>query len=228
MKLKKKKVIKKYLLIIILICINTYVIINYIGKRITPVINDLVIKTVNKNVYSFIFNTFSKDVMTSVDVNDILYFTMNKDGDIIAVDYRFDKAYQVLSDSLNTLFINVNDNMKMDSVYYDGHKEMFFVPLGIISKNVLLSNMGSKIPCKVVYLNDIQMGFKTKVSNYGINNVLVELYVVIETKNNLINPIGTVEFGDKREIVVASKVIMGSVPGIYGGQIEKSSAIVSS
>lgn len=227
MKLRRKKVIRKYLLVIILICINTYLIINYIGKKITPVINDLVVKTVNKSMYAYIFNTFNKEVMTSVDVNDILYFTMNKDGDIIAVDYRFDKAYQVLSDSLNTLFINVN-NMKMDSVYYDGHRKMFFVPLGIISNNVLLSNMGSKIPCKVVYLTDVQMGFKTKVSNYGINNVLVELYVVIETKNNLINPIGTVEFGDKREVVVASKVIMGNVPGIYGGQIEKSSAIVSS
>lgn len=225
--MRRKKGLNKYVIIIFLICLNTYLIINYIGKKITPVIDDLVVKTVNKNMYSYIFNTFNKDVMTNVDINDILYLTMNKEGEIVAIDYRFDKAYQVLSDSLSTLYDNV-DNMKMDSVYYDGNKGMFFVPLGIVSNNVLLSNMGSKIPCKVVYLTDIQMGFKTKVSNYGINNVLMELYVVIETKNNLINPIGSMEFGDKREVVVASKVIMGNIPSIYGGQLEKSSAIVSS
>ena len=59
MKLRRKKVIRKYLLVIILICINTYLIINYIGKKITPVINDLVVKTVNKSMYAYIFNTFN-------------------------------------------------------------------------------------------------------------------------------------------------------------------------
>lgn len=227
MKMRRRKGINKYFVIIFLIFINTFFIINYVGNKITPIMDELVVKTVNKSMYSYIFNTFNKDVMTNVDINEILYLTVNKDGEILSIDYRFDKAYQVLSDSLNTLFANVN-NMKIDSVYYDENRDMFFVPIGIISNNVLLNNTGSKIPCKVVYLTDIQMGFKTKVSNYGINNVLMELYVVIETKNKLINPMEAHEFGEKREVVVASKVIMGNVPSIYGGQIEKSSAIVSS
>lgn len=227
MKMRRKKGINKCFVIIFLIFINTFLIINYIGNKMTPIMDELVVKSVNKSMYSYIFNTFNKEVMTNVDINEILYLTVNKEGEILSIDYRFDKAYQVLSDSLNTLFININD-MKIDSVYYDDNKGIFFVPVGIITNNVLLNNLGSKIPCKVVYLTDIQMGFKTKVSNYGINNVLMELYVVIETKNKLINPMETYEFGEKKEVVVASKVIMGNIPSIYGGQIEKSSAIVSS
>ena len=72
------------------------------------------------------------------------------------------------------------------------------------------------------------MGFKTKVTNYGVNNILVELYLVIETNNKMIVPYSEHQFGETYEIVLASKVIMGSVPLYYGDTIEKSSAIISS
>jgi hypothetical protein len=84
------------------------------------------------------------------------------------------------------------------------------------------------LSCKINFISDIDMGFKTKVSNYGVNNLLIELYVVIDVKSYIMSPSTYKEFGDTYEIIVASKVVVGKIPVYYGDSIEQSSAIVSS
>ena len=100
--------------------------------------------------------------------------------------------------------------------------------VGLINNNILLENLGFRIPCKVNFVNDIEINFKTKVTDYGLNNVLVELYLVVNVENDLLSPQGHETFKEDYEIVIASKVIMGRIPDYYGGMFEKSSSIVSS
>ena len=91
-----------------------------------------------------------------------------------------------------------------------------------------MDNLGFKIPCKINFISDIDMGFKTKVKNYGVNNLLVELYMVIDIKSFIMSPSTYKEFGETYEIIVASKIVMGRIPMYFGDSIEKSSSIVSS
>lgn len=227
MKMRRKRKYNIFIIIIISIFFISYLIISYVGNIITPKINDMVIKTVNKNIYKYVFNTFNKEIMNENALTDILVITKNNDDEIIAIDYNLHNAYTYLSDTVSKLYDNV-ENIEIDNVYFDGKKDIFFIPIGYVTNNILLSNLGSKVPCKVNLLTDVHIGFRTKVSNYGINNVLVELYVNIETKNSLINPLVEEEFGEKYEVIIASKVIVGRIPAYYGGEIVKSSAIVSS
>ena len=66
---------------------------------------------------------------------------------------------------------------------------------------------------------------KTKVSNYGLNNALVEVYVVIETKQQLVIPFTKKNLNFKYEILVSSYFINGKIPGIYSKNFEISSNI---
>jgi hypothetical protein len=52
--------------------------------------------------------------------------------------------------------------------------------------------------------------------------------MVIDVKNYIMSPSTYKEFGEKYEILVASKIVMGRIPSYYGNVIEKSSSIVSS
>jgi len=100
--------------------------------------------------------------------------------------------------------------------------------MGLIYNNVLLDNLGFRIPCKINFISDIDMGFKTRVKDYGVNNLLIEIYLVIDIKYYIMSPSTYKEFGETYEILVASKIVLGRIPMYYGGIMEKSSSIVSS
>ena len=81
---------------------------------------------------------------------------------------------------------------------------------------------------KVNVATDLRSNFKTSVKDYGINSVLVELYLVIEVNSWFVNPFNDGSFGDTYEYVISSKIVNGKIPDYFGGVLEKSSAIVSS
>ena len=74
----------------------------------------------------------------------------------------------------------------------------------------------------------MRSNFKTKVVNYGMNNVLVELYLVVKIESWFINPFDENKFGEEYEYIISSQIINGSIPQYFGGVIEKASSIVTS
>lgn len=226
MKLRKRKK-KNIIYTILLVILGVFLILNYIGKRITPRVVEIVEKNVNKSIYNYVFYVFSEEVLENENLLDIIKLKTNDEKEVVSIDYNFNIAYKYLNEGLNKLYEEIN-KLEPKINYYKGQNGVFFVPVGLINNNVLLENLGFKIPCKVNYINDVEINFKTRVSDYGLNNLLVELYLVVDIKNDLISPQGHEEFGKKYEIVVASKVIMGSIPEYYGGTIENSTPIVSS
>ena len=84
------------------------------------------------------------------------------------------------------------------------------------------------VPMKINVVSDMRSNFKTKVVNYGINNVLVELYLVIKIDSWFVNPFNENVFGEEYEYVISSQIINGIIPQYFGGVIEKSSSIVTS
>lgn len=227
MKFRKRRKKNNIFILLIIIVVNSLLIINFIGKRITPYIEQMVEKYVNRSVYNYVFYAFEREILTDEDLLNIINLNMNSEGEIISVDYKFNIAYDYLSDGMEKLYENISD-LQLDFNFYDGDNNIFFVPVGMANKNILLENMGFKVPCKIIFLSDIDMGFKTKVTNYGVNNILVELYLEINVQNDLISPSSFYEFGESYEMPIASKIVVGKIPVYYGDSIEKSSAIVSS
>ena len=60
------------------------------------------------------------------------------------------------------------------------------------------------------------------------DNLLIELYIVIDIKSYIMAPNSYKEFNNSYEIIAASKVVMGKIPLYFGDTMEQSSAIVSS
>ena len=226
MKLKKRKKNKVTTIIIMIVCC-TWMNIKYIGTRLLPHVENIVEKNVNRGIYNYVFNIFDKDTLENEELLDIITLNMNNEGEVISVDYKFNIAYKYLSDGMDTLYNNIS-NMKIDTDYDKTEDGIYFVPIGLTQNNMLLDYLGFKIPCKINYLSDIDMGFKTKVTDYGLNNILIELFLVINIKNDLMSPSSFHEFGNSYEMIIASKIVMGRISPYYGGTIEKSTAIVSS
>ena len=95
------------------------------------------------------------------------------------------------------------------------------------SNYALLSNLGPKIYVKVNFIGTMLTNIKSKITEYGINNALVELYVTIEVSQELISPVTDKEISLEYDVLIASQVINGSVPEFYGGIITEKSAALS-
>lgn len=226
MKLKSRKH-NNYILVVILIVVFTNYILNNIGNKLSYHIENIVVKNVDKSVYNYIFVTFDSEELGNPQLLDVINLNTNKEGEVVSVDYNLDIAYKYLSDSMNKLYDNITD-MSMDTLYKSGTNNVYYLPMGLIYNNVLVDHLGYKIPCKIDFISDIDMGFKTKVKNYGVNNLLIELYMVIDVKNHIMSPSSYKEFGNTYEVIVASKLVVGKIPIYYGDVLEKTSAIVSS
>lgn len=226
MRLKKRRK-TNYLMILILIIIFSRFILKDIGDNLAYHIENVVIKNVNKNVYNSIFFIFGSDELGDESLLNVIDLKMNKNDEVVSIDYKMNIAYDILSKSMTDLYNDIV-NLNMDSLYKSGINNVYYLPMGLMYNNVLMDNLGFKIPCKIDFISDIDMGFKTKVKDYGVNNLLIELYIVIDVKNFIMSPSTYKEFGEKYEILVASKVVMGRIPLYYGDTIEKSSSIVSS
>lgn len=226
MRLKKKRN-TNYIVVILIIVIFTRIMLKDIGDKLSYHIENIVIKNVNKNVYNSVFVIFGREELGSEELLNVINLNKNNDGEVISIDYKLDIAYDVLTDCMNSLYHEIT-MLDMDSLYKSGVNNIYYLPLGLIYNNVLLDNLGFKIPCKINFISDIDMGFKTKVKNYGVNNLLVELYMVIDIKSFIMSPSTYKEFGETYEIIVASKIVMGRIPMYFGDSMEKSSSIVSS
>ncbi len=226
MKLKKRHKIPRIIIIILTIIFLILYFAIKLTRELTPKINDVVIKITDNNVNNFLQTGFTKDIMTKLDIDKIININIyNKE--IISVDYKLNNVYQLLGDTINNLYNNLYE-LKINNQYYDYKTSTYNIPIGYLTDNVLFTNIGPKIKCKVELINKINVNFKTQIKNYGINNSLMELYLVIETQNKIINPLSDQEFKEEYEILIGSRMIIGKIPDYYNGIIESSSSIVSS
>ena len=164
----------------------------------------------------------------------------NNNGEIQTIDFNpiivnkfLTKTTNVVSNNLKNLEKgNIKDISFIDIDDYDINNlkngVISKIPMGIITNNVLLSNLGPKVPVKINMVGNVISNVETKVSNYGINSSLIQVFVKVEVTEEVIIPFQTKTIKVVNEIPVAMKVINGKVPEYYGsGRLSESSNILS-
>lgn len=240
-KLKQRKNIKvstKISTIILLIGISTYLFINYCSNKVLPVIMKEAKIDARKMAILVIKNSLNDEVLSTLE-DEMYNLNKNNNGEIQTIDFNpiivnkfLTKTTNVVSENLKNLEKGkIEDISFIDFEDYDSKKlkngVISEIPMGIISNNIFLSNLGPKIPVKINLIGNVVSNIETKVSNYGINNALVEIYVKVEVEEEVIIPFQTKTIKIVNNIPVAIKIINGNVPEYYGGRINESSNILS-
>ena len=99
--------------------------------------------------------------------------------------------------------------------------------MGAVSSNIYTTNLGPKIPVKINYVGYLASALRISLEDYGINNVLISIYIDCSITNELIIPSSKREVKNDYHILVASKIIQGKVPEYYGGMMETKSSILN-
>ena len=209
-----------YLFIISIYCFQLVLLVLFIiifslySKKLNPKLNDYIDFLVKDEIYKKVIK--SNNFITNEEVNDILYIDKNKSNEIVYLDYDIDKTYKLL-------------NKYIDSLKKDNSKsKILTVPFFIASDNIIISSLGPKIKFKYEIIDNVKGKIKTKVTDFGVNNALVEMYFELEIGYLVVIPMNKKESVLKTEILISSKIINGKVPTFYGKNIFKESSVSTS
>ena len=184
------------------------------SKKLNPKLNDYIDFLVKDEIYKKVIK--SNNFITNEEINDILYIDKNNSNEIVYLDYDIDKTYKLL-------------NKYIDSLKKDNSKsKILTVPFFIASDNIIISSLGPKIKFKYEIIDNVKGKIKTKVTDFGVNNALVEMYFELEIGYLVVIPMNKKESVLKTEILISSKVINGKVPTFYGKNIFKESSVSTS
>ena len=133
----------------------------------------------------------------------------------------YSKLYNLEEGNINQLFLS-SSLTGIDYRFIDSGI-VCEIPLGSLSGNGFLANLGPIIPVKMSFLGQVSSNLKTKVTSYGINNLLLEIYIHVEIKEKISLPKSSEVATVKIDAPLSLKIISGVVPNYYGGIIDKSS-----
>lgn len=236
----KKKFKKQFLLItLVLICVVTFSLINFIGG----VLGDKLIeyaKTEVARIARYVVNyAVTTDNIKELQFDNLLTVTKNKDDEIQSVD--FDPI--VVNNVLNAITETVLSHFKaieegnldvidlsegfLINTDIDKLKQGIIaeIPIGVVTNNALLSNLGPKLPVKLSIAGEIESYVDTEIEYYGINNVLVKVYVNIDVSQQIYMPIATGRVVISQKIPIAIKLLQGVVPDCYFGNLNSSNIV---
>ncbi len=181
----------------------------------------------------------SSNNIKEMAAKDLFVVNKNKNDEIQTVD--FDPV--MINEILNSITENVINNFKaiesgnlevinlsngfLINTDVDKLKQGIIteIPIGIITDNALLSNLGPKLPVKLSIAGEIESYVDTKIDYYGINNALITVYVNIDVSQQIYMPIAVDRIIISQKIPIAIKMMQGVVPNCYFGGLTTSSVI---
>lgn len=242
MNLRRKIVIKKINLLIfsfILVFIIIILLFRIINERINPILFDYATLESRKFASIIINKAIEKNVATDLVIEDLYIVSKKENNEITSVDFNPAIVNKVLTKVTSSVQMNLKNleegNLDLleasDDVliYYDKENLkkgiIFRIPSGIVFNNSLLTNIGPKIPVRFTLVGDVLSGINTKVTNYGINNALLEVSVNIKLTLKVILPISTKEVNVETNVPIAIKMIQGNVPNYYSNGLNSNFSI---
>ncbi len=231
---KKNTIIKILLIVFFCVFINALILFNIYGKKVTGRAVKLIDSQLNTIIYNFFNELITPNVLNLENQNDLLIINKNAEGEILSVNYNMKKTYSILANITNILKkgimnlekgqINITTNNKYLAA---GEKGLILkIPLFLTNDNLFLNNWGPQIPVIINFNETILTNIKTKVTNYGFNNALLEIYVTVEMQKLIITPLNKEDKKFHYDILIGALVINGEVPEFYGEKYETSSSIL--
>ncbi|MBR2997897.1 MAG: sporulation protein YunB [Bacilli bacterium] len=206
MKLKKKKSLKKKIFIIILlIIINSLLLIYYISNKVMPTIMITSKNIIKETGMTIISENVSDKIISILDKEELFYIEKDINGNIESIDYNT----KVVNEILKEVSIVSYNNFKKYEKEKDG--VITYVPIFSGSKNIFFSNLGPKVPIKLILDGNVVTSLQTDVREYGYNSALIEISVRIEANTEVVLPFKTSNEKIVNIVPVSIKIVEGDV-----------------
>lgn len=182
-------------------------------KKISDIANPILLAFATQESYNTVTKIVNTAVNKTIDSNfntdDMFILSNDLEGKIVSIDFdsiMINKITSLISLEIEKQLTNLDSND-------------YQIPFMIIFKNNFLTNLGPKIPVKIKLIGSVVNNFETKITNYGINNALIELYLKLELRINVALPFVSDEIVVVNSYPLAIKLINGNIPEYYAGNV---------
>ena len=207
----------KLLITFILLIIFTFIILVFLSNKVIPFYMNYSEAEMKRVVTTVINKSVTEEVTNQLEVDS--FFVLKKENDnTIIVDFDPVIVNRVMSKISDVVYNNLKLISKKDKLTlekYNLDESYFYIPSGIIFNTTMLNNVGPRIPINLEIISSVNPNLKTEVTEYGINNSLIEVYIHVIVDVKMILPM----YSNTMQIVVvlplAVKLIQGEVPKYY-------------
>jgi sporulation protein YunB len=246
-KLRKKvnlsKIIKSriIILIILLFALSFFLLFKFINKKASPILINYAEEEIKKLSNIVVNKAISEQLVENAEIDDLFIVSKGTGNEIKTIDFNSVKVNKFLSSTTNTvqLYLKQIEEGNIDLlelpddfvVNYDKKKLkegiIYELPMGVVFGNSFLANVGPKIPIKYRLLGNINSNIVTSVTNYGINNALIEVSLNIRITQLALMPFVSKKIETKNKVPIAIKMIEGNIPNYYFNGISRESASIA-
>lgn len=228
-KLTKKDTI---LVVVLLVLLIVSLIFKYINTKIVPPL-EVYAENEVKKISSLIISDAVESISFSEEETMSFFNTLtNKSDEVISVDFNTAEINKSLVKLNKAVYKNLklfeNGKYKLEDTDIEMEDLVYKIPLGYITGNYTLSNIGPKIPMKAKVIGSVVSNIKTEVSSYGINNSLLKVYIDVTVNVRFMLPLISKDVVVNNSIPLVVKIIQGKIPNVYGGSYAVTSPITSS
>ena len=224
------KTINLIALFIIIFVIGIYLLFSYIKGRIMPTIFKYGSLEAKKFSSIIINDAIDKYITNQIDMDNLFLITNDSSGEIKSIDFNTSLINKYLTNATKSIQKNLKyiENGDIQKVEYkanllDTYDEkalkngvIYYLNSGFIFNNPIFANFGSQIPIKIALTGEVVSNISTELTNYGINNALIKVYVNISITEQVILPYFEKQIELNTKVPVALKLVNGSVPNYYG------------
>lgn len=207
----------KLLITFILLIMFTFIILVFLSNKVIPFYMNYSEAEMKRVVTTVINKSVTEEVTNQLEVDSLFVLKKENDNTII-VDFDPVIVNRVMSKISDVVYNNLKLISKKDKLTlekYNIDESYFYIPSGIIFNTTMLNNIGPRIPINLEIISSVNPNLKTEVTEYGINNSLIEVYINVIVDVKMILPM----YSNTMQIVVvvplAVKLIQGEVPKYY-------------
>lgn len=181
---------------------------NYISIESERVASHVINQSIKDLNYSPKYYLSSEDERLSYDFNSI-----NKYKDTLTkrIQYYFSLIENGNYSKYPLYTVNYNRNK------YENVRKGYLCEMSINSlfDSVIFANVGPTIPIKLSFVGEININIEIKTKEYGINNVIVEIYAIVDVTNKISMPIGKKKTSIRVKEPITVDIVKGTIPNYY-------------
>lgn len=210
-----------------------------IGQRLAPILSRYVNIEANRFANNIVNSIVNEIIIDNYEEN-LFEISQNTAGEIEMLDYNTKKVNKLLleiNEAVQQKLINleegkieeleISNNFKLTNLAKTKNGVLCEIPLGTLKGNTLFANIGPNIPIRLSFIGQVQSNLETKITSYGINNIVIETNIIVEVEERITMPTTSENSVVIIKAPLTIKIIKGTVPNYYSGVYEKKSNTIS-
>ncbi len=207
--------------------ILSFIFIFWIDKRLKDVIKNYIDVEVEKMTSNIITSSLKK---IHIKTDKILEITRNSNNEIEKISYNTTYINEVKDEILSIIQqeLNMNESgnfqryniaqqeksKKKINKWVDGF--ICEININSIRGSTLFGNVGPTIPIRLSYMGYTYADIELETKEYGINNVIVTMNLVIKISNLISMPISSKVHEETIKQPISVEIVKGEIPNYLG------------